>query len=317
MHTKLSIVSTLYESSDYILEFCARCSKAAQISYGNSYEIILVNDGSPDDSFKVALELSETNPHIKLINLSRNFGHYKAMMAGLGYASGQRIFLIDSDLEEDPECLNLFHEKMATENCDVVFGVQAERRGSWFNRMSGRVFYWLFNFMTGLKLPHNLLAARLMTREYVKALLLHEEREVFIAGLWHITGFRQISCPVKKHSSSESTYTFGKKIALIVDSITSFSQSPLVAIFYTGLVIFSLSVFYMVYIFFMRMFFDQIPSGWTSLILSIWLLGGLIILFMGVLGIYLAKVFSEVKRRPNSIVMSTHGFEKLTEVCDE
>lgn len=310
MSVKISVVSTLYKSSQHIGEFCLRSAESASKICGDDYEIILVNDGSPDDSLEIAIDLGKEDSHIKVVNLSRNFGHYKAMMTGLSYASGDRVFLIDSDLEEDPEYLNLFDEKMKLESCDVVFGVQSERRGSFLNRLSGKIFYLLFNFLTGLGMPQNLLAARLMSRAYVEALLLHKEREIFIAGLWHITGFNQIPCAVKKHNTSETTYTFKKKISLLVDSVTSFSHSPLVAIFYTGFFIFSISFVCMGYILFMRLIYGQSPGGWASLILSIWLLGGLIIFFMGIIGIYMSKIFSEVKQRPYTIIKSTHGFDQ-------
>jgi putative glycosyltransferase len=299
---KLTIVATLYQSSPYITEFHQRSSAIAKQFVGEDYEIVLVNDGSPDNSLDLAVQLTESDSHVVVVDLSRNFGHHKAMMTGLAHAKGERVFLIDSDLEEEPECLIAFAEQMQSEHCDVVYGVQEKRKGGWFERCSGQWFYRLFKALTGLALPENIVTARLMTRRYVDALLRHEEREVFMAGLWHITGFDQRPQVVKKHSTSETTYTFRKKMSLLVNSVTSFSNAPLVGIFYIGVLISLIAVIYIGYLSIQWMFLAKPLSGWTSVMASIWLLGGLIISFIGVVGVYLSKIFSETKQRPYTIV---------------
>ncbi|MBS0308519.1 MAG: glycosyltransferase family 2 protein, partial [Proteobacteria bacterium] len=238
---KLSIVATLYRSAPYIAEFCQRAANAARQVVGNEYEIVLVNDGSPDNSLELAVRLAQADSHVVVVDLSRNFGHHKAMMTGLAHAKGERVFLIDSDLEEDPAWLVEFSERMATERCDVVYGVQEKRKGGLLERWSGQWFYRLFRGVTGISLPENVVTARLMSRRYVQSLLQHEEREVCLAGLWVITGFDQVEHVIHKQSTSESTYTFSKKMALLVNSITSFSNAPLRGIFYFGVLVSSLS----------------------------------------------------------------------------
>jgi putative glycosyltransferase len=153
-----------------------------------------------------------------------------------------------------------------------------------------------------LELTSNIVVARLMTRRYVDALVKHEEYEVFMAGLWVITGFEQIAYKVKKHSTSETTYTITKKISQLVNSVTSFSNAPLVWIFFIGSVIFLLSAIYGVYLVVNWLFLSEPPSGYTSLMTSIWVLGGMIIAFLGVIGVYLSKIYSESKHRPYTIV---------------
>lgn len=303
---KLSIVATLYKSAAYVDEFCRRAAAVAQASVGDSYEIILVNDGSPDDSLARAIAMSRIDPHVTVVDLSRNFGHHKAMMTGLGQARSERVFLIDSDLEEEPEWLAAFERQMSEHNCDVVYGVQASRKGNWFERWSGRWFYVFFRLMTGLHLPENIVTARLMSRRYVDALLQHDEREVFIAGLWLITGFDQQPLQVDKHTSSATTYTLRSKMSLLVNSVTSFSNGPLIAVFYVGLAILVLAVCYIVYLVGHFLVLKTPPSGWTSVMASIWFLGGLIISFIGVVGIYLSKIYSETKRRPYTIIRQVH-----------
>lgn len=304
---KLSIVTTLYQSAPYITEFHQRATRVAIEQAGGDYEIIMVNDGSPDESLALAVGLTKSDPKVVVIDLSRNFGHHKAMMTGLAHAKGEHVFLIDSDLEEDPEYLLPFAEQMATEDCDVVYGMQEKRKGRWFERWTGQWFYSLFSLLTGLTLPQNVLTARLMTRRYVEALVLHREREIFIAGLWHITGFDQRARIVKKHSTSETTYTLRRKVAIMANSIASFSQAPLMGIFYLGLIISTLAALYAGYLVFRWAFLVKPLSGWTSVMASIWLLGGMIISFIGVVGIYLSKIYSESKQRPYTIIRKIYA----------
>lgn len=152
----------------------------------------MVNDGSPDQSLELAVELAGQDEHVVVVDLSRNFGHHKAMMTGLAHASGDLVFLIDCDLEESPEWLTEFADTMEEKQCDVVYGVQQQRKGGWFERVSGQCFWSLFNTLSDISLPANIVTARLMTRRYVEALLQHQEREVFMAGLWHITGMTKL-----------------------------------------------------------------------------------------------------------------------------
>ena len=303
---KLSIVATLYQSEPYIGEFHQRATAAAKRLAGDDYEIVLVNDGSPDNSLELAVQLTKTDSHVIVVDLSRNFGHHKAMMTGLAHTKGEQIFLIDSDLEEEPEYLTSFAKQMRSSMCDVVYGVQVRRKGGWFERWSGQCYYRLLNALTGLNLPENIVTARLMTRRYVDALMRHAEREVFIAGLWHITGFDQKPHLVKKHSTSETTYTLRSKLSILINSVTSFSNAPLVGIFYIGVVISLLAAFYTVYLVIQWTLLAKPLSGWTSVMASIWLLGGMIISFIGLIGIYLSKIFSESKQRPYTIVRNIY-----------
>lgn len=302
----ISIVATLYNSAPYLDEFYRRATETA-LKLGGDYEIVFVNDGSPDDSLKRAVRLCEADERVQVIDLSRNFGHHKAMMTGLIHARGDLVFLIDSDLEEEPEWLLSFAEKMRSNQCDVVYGVQARRKGGLFERWSGGLFYSLFRMLTGLDFPENMVTARLMSRRYVDALIQFEEREVFLPGLWHITGFEQLPYTVRKHSTSRTNYTFRKKAALAVNSITSFTNTPLIAIFYLGAFISLVSSLYIGFLLGRWMFFANPPLGWTSTMASIWLIGGLVILFIGIVGIYLSKVFFEAKQRPYTIIRQVFG----------
>jgi putative glycosyltransferase len=304
---KLSIVATLYQSAPYINEFHERASASAKRMVGDDYEIVLVNDGSPDNSLDLAIRLTEQDSHVVVVDLSRNFGHHKAMMAGLLNARGEQLFLIDSDLEEEPEWLLAFHDKLTKSGCDVVYGVQVARKGGWFERWSGEVYYKVLRTLLGINLPESVVTARLMTRRFVDALLQHDEREMFLGGLILQAGFDQVPLVVRKHSTSETTYTFKRKMALLINTVTSFSNVPLIMIFYFGLLISLFAGSYVIYITIRWIFFAAPPSGWTSVMASIWLLGGMIISFLGVIGIYLSKIFIETKRRPYTIIRRVYG----------
>ena len=302
---KISIVATLYRSADYINSFHQRVTDTV-CKITNDYEIILVNDGSPDNSLDVAIALANSDPHVMVVDLSKNFGHHKAMKTGLSYAKGDRIFLIDSDLEEEPEWLAEFSKVMKDSGCDMVFGMQKSRKGGWFERVSGAIFWRLFSFLTHIDFPQNPVTARLMSRRFVDALLEFKEREIFIHGLWHITGFEQRAVLITKHNTSPSTYTLGRKLALLSNSIVSFTNAPLVMIFQCGILIFLLSLAISGWLFYRWMFQSLAVAGWASVMVSVWMLGGLIISFIGVVGIYLSKIYTETKQRPFTIVRSIY-----------
>lgn len=299
---KLSIVTTLYKSAPYIVEFYQRASAAAHHLVGKDYELIFVNDGSPDNSLDMAVDLSAKDKHVTVIDLSRNFGHHKAMMTGLAHAIGDEIFLIDSDLEEDPGWLLNFSQQMKKEQCDVVYGVQEKRKGRFFERWAGGLFYYIFRTLTGLNMPNNIVVARLMTKRYVHALIQHQETEVFMAGLLFITGFYQCSHKIVKNNKKTTTYTFRKKISQFVNAITSFSSAPLTGIFFIGCIIFFLSSLYACFLIAQWLLFSTPPTGYTSLMVSTWVLGGIIIAFLGVIGMYLSKIYLETKKRPYTII---------------
>lgn len=301
----LSIVTTLYNSAPFLEDFHNRIVAVADRITAD-YEIILVNDGSPDDSLEVAISLCERDDRIKVLELSRNFGHHKAMMTGLSHAIGDLVFLIDSDLEEEPELLETFYDRLKSAGADVVFGVQQKRKGRFLERVSGAVYFKAFNILSSYPIPQNHITARLMKKRYVAALLQHQEREFVISGLWAITGFKQVPLVVRKLSRTTSNYNLSRKISHFVNAVTSFSSKPLVFIFYLGCVILLVSSIAALDLLIRRMFFGVLLAGWPSLIISVWLLGGLTIFCLGLIGIYLSKIFIEVKHRPYTIVRTVY-----------
>ncbi len=305
---RISVVSSIYNSAEFIPELHRRlCETLERIT--DDYEIILVNDGSPDASLAVALEIIEKGQsHLKLIDLARNCGQHKALITGLKHATGDIIFMMDSDLEEEPEWIELFwaeYQKSKAE-VDVIYGVQSTRRGKLYERLSGRTFYKVFNLLSSVKVQNNPTPFRLMTRRYVDALIQFKEQEVFFLGISLLAGFEQRSIQVEKHNSSSTTYNIIKKIDQFINAITSFSKRPLMFVFYLGAIISLLSFIFLLVILAQYLFFGIGVEGWTSLIVSIWLVGGIMIFCTGIIGIYLSKIFIEVKNRPYSIIKKVY-----------
>ena len=301
---KISVISTLYQSERTLHRLYKLVSNEIKKITAKDYEIIFVNDGSPDSSFAIAKKIAARDHHLSVIELSRNYGHHQAIMTGLSVAQGELVFLIDSDLEEEPGWLSIFHKILTKEKCDVVYGVAKERKGTLFEKITGFIFYRVFRIITGLDQPNNICTARLMKRKYVKALLMHSEKEINFGGLCLITGFHQFAEPVEKNNSSPTSYSLAKKMSHTINAITSFSNKPLIFIFYAGAMLSTTAVGYITYLLYRYFFIATPPDGYMSIVASIWLFSGLIIFFNGIQGIYLSKVYLESKSRPLSIIRS-------------
>jgi len=303
---RVSIVTSMFRSAAFLEEFYRRCVIAVS-ALTSSYEIVLVNDGSPDDSLAIALTLRERDPRVRIIDLSRNFGHHKALMTGLMYARGDLMYLVDCDLEEEPEWLLRFHEAMVRSRADVVYGVQASRNDSALLRASAALFYRVFNRLLAEPIPMNVVTARLMTRRYVEALVQHRDREICIAGLWVITGFDQRSMEIVKGRRQGSTYTMRRRVSALVNAVTSFSNRPLIYIFHIGIAVMLLSMAFGTALVWWSLSNHIGVPGFASVMVSVWFLGGLTIFCLGIIGIYLAKVFTEIKDRPYTVVRAEYG----------
>lgn len=302
----LSIVTTLYRSRQYVERFHAEACRVAD-AIGLTFEIVLVNDGSPDDSLDVARAIHDRDPRVKVVDLSRNFGHHRALMTAFACASADLVYVTDVDLEEPMDFLKTCHERFRQGDCDVVYGYQAERRGTWLTRLTGELFWKAFNFLCNTKLPRNLVTARLASRRYVTSLLEHREHDPYIVGLWVTTGYNQVGLPIDKEYTGVSTYNTLRRIRLAVHSIVSFSSRPLLLSAGIGLAICMLASIYVLYLIGQWVILGNPIEGWTSLIVSVWFLGGINLFFIGLVGLYISKIFAEVKQRPNAIIRQVYG----------
>lgn len=305
---QLSIVTTVFRSATFLDEFYVRITEAAR-KLGVSYELLFINDGSPDDSAKVLSAIAAKDPRVFVIHLSRNFGHHEAAFEGLLRARGEIVYIIDCDLEEQPEWLTDFWAAIkADPSKDLVYGVGADRTGSTFNRLSGRLFYKLFNLVSDFTIPENVMTTRIMTRRYIEALSGFSERMVVMAGIYEMVGFRSSALVKQKSSKRGSSYSFLRRYRLMINSIVSFSSIPLELVFYTGLAITTLSVLISMWLLYGWLVTDLIVPGWVSIVMSIWLVGGIVISFLGIISIYLSVIFKEVKARPRTIVKEVENY---------
>ncbi len=304
---QISIVATMYRSRVFLERFLAECLQALGELQCTAFEMVLVNDGSPDDSLAYAIERRKDIPQLVVVDLSRNFGHHYAMQAGLSHARGDLIFLIDCDLEVSPLKLPEFKRKLDASSSDMVYGYQEARKGGFFEKASGGFFYKAFNLLSDVKIPENIATERIMTRRYVDALLQLGDRNLFLGGMMSWAGFQQLGLPLTKtQREGKSSYTLLRRIHLMVNAVSSFSSQPLVWMFNIGLTITTLSFLFVSYLVLRKIFFDDALLGFTSMVALTALSLGIMTTGLGIIGIYLGKVFTQVQNRPTYIVKDVY-----------
>ena len=312
----VSVVSTLFYSETFLDEFLTRTLAAIKTLKISRFEIILVNDGSPDKSLEKAREAQKAIPQIRIIDLSRNFGHHNAMLAGLTYSTGNYVFLIDSDLEESPELLVDFYKLLRQKKeVDVVFGYQEKRKGKLPERLLGYVFYSTVRKINKNAINRNVSTVRLMSRRYVDALLLFVERETPISVLWDNTGFAQLPFPIEKKSNSgrKSTYSLVSKLKLALSMFLIVGYGPIVIVSAFLILTFIAALLVGTYIAVMVLSGALVMSGWTSLMLSMWMLGIINLTISAIIALYVANIYSESKARPKFIVRDLMNGETRNE----
>lgn len=300
----------MYRSSEFISEFYDRVKLTLRRVGIADYEIIFVNDGSPDSSLVSARKLIELDRKVKVVDLSKNFGHHKAMMAGLAQVNKELTFLIDIDLEEPPELLSELMKEMNDTEADLVYGVQRKRKGKFFERFSGFVYYTFVKLLAEYSIQRNHSTIRLMTDEYRKSLLLYAEKETPISVIWEDVGYKQTPLIFDKgvRPRSKSTYSFGRKVSLSIKMLASLGTKPLLIVYWMGTSMVLLSVVVGLFVSYQAVVNDQIFEGWVSIILSIWFLGGLNSAYLGIVGIYISNIVREVKNRPLYIIKKVYEF---------
>ena len=303
---KLSVVTSMYKSEIFVKDFHAAISQVAA-SITDDLEIIFVDDGSPDRSAQAVQEIIAADPRVRLIKLSRNFGQSVAMLAGLTKARGDLIYTSDIDLEDPPELLARFHELMnADRSVQSVYGYMAQRKGALLERVLGKIFYAVLAFLAQEKIPHQVWS-RLMTRRFVDSVLcFSEEYHLFWSGLFHIVGFKQLAVPVQRRKTGKTSYSYAKKIDLAFSAVTSFSMAPLEIIFLSGLLVSFASFLCGMYLIW-RHFQGGLVPGWASIVLSVLFTGGITNLSIGLIGLYVGRIFIQSKRRPQFFIEEELG----------
>ena len=302
------MVTPVYRSLAYLPAFIDETLAAVRaVGAEASWELVFVIDGSPDESLAYLIERKREVPQIVILEFSRNFGHHPAILAGLTAARGERVFLIDNDLEVRPAVMVDFWQRMGETAVDVVYAYQAERAGGAVRKRTGGLFYALINSLSDTRVPPNILTERLMTHSYVRALASVGDYNLFLGGLMYWVGFRQLGVPVEKTVKKTSTYSLLRRVQLALNAITSFSSRPLTFMFQVGAVISSVSFGYGLYLVLRKLVMGPgVSLGYTSLATLVLFSTGLIITSLGTIGIYLGKVYQQTQARPRYIVKEWH-----------
>ncbi|KQM27623.1 MULTISPECIES: glycosyltransferase family 2 protein [unclassified Sphingomonas] len=305
----LSIVVPCYNEAACLDVLHARISAAAHAVVGDDHEIVLVNDGSRDQSWAVMERLAAADPRLVAINLSRNHGHQLALTAGLDLCAGERILIIDADLQDPPELLADMIATMESEGADVVYAVRRKREGeTFFKKLTAAAFYRVLDRVTDTPIPLDTGDFRLMSRRALDAFLSLPEQARFIRGMVAWVGFRQVPFPYDRDErlAGESKYPLGKMIRFALDAVTGFSTAPLRLASHMGLVLTGLSLLLFAYIA-IGWISGSAVQGWTSTMLVVVFLGAVQMFVLGMIGEYLGRLYVESKRRPLYLVADVAG----------
>ncbi|HMU83094.1 MAG TPA: glycosyltransferase family 2 protein [Leptospiraceae bacterium] len=310
----ISIVVPVYFEEELIAEFYSRMHPVMnQLKSRFDTELIFINDGSKDRSLEILLELTKKDSRVRILDFSRNFGHQRAITAGIDYADGDAVVIIDSDLQDPPEVIPEMIAKWE-EGYDVVGGTRKARKGETaFKLFTARIFYRLLNSLSEIPLPLDTGDFRLMDRKVVKVIRTMKEEGRYVRGLIVWAGFRQSSVLYERDArfAGETKYSLKRMLGLALDAITSFSEKPLMLAVQLGLFITAGSFLAMLYLLISRILRpESVVAGWTSLFVAILFVGGVQILVVGILGVYIGRIYRESRDRPLYIVQETYGFKK-------
>lgn len=297
----LSVVTAMYKSAGFVRPFYEAVSDVAKKLAGDDWEIVFVDDRSPDDSASIVEALIADDRHVRLVQLSRNFGQSAAMLAGLRKAKGDYVYTSDIDLEDPIELLPKFYEMMQTEpRTESVYGFMAKRKGTFGERVLGTMFYRVLSALSRERIPDQVWA-RLMTRKFVDAVLAFSEYHLFWSGILHTVGFKQERVPVDRKKTGKTSYNFTRRLQLALTAITSFSSGPLYFVFLMGFAVSVLSVLGMLALLIQHLSGGVVP-GWASIVCSVLFMGGVTNLSIGLIGVYVGRIFVQTKRRPHFLV---------------
>jgi polyisoprenyl-phosphate glycosyltransferase len=295
---ELSVVIPVYNEVDNIPVLYGRLVAVLEGANIN-FEIVFVDDGSGDESVRRLNELGAADKRVVVIELARNFGHQVAITAGLDFARGRAIAVMDADLQDPPEVLPKFIAKWR-EGHDVVYAIREHRKEGWLKRTSYKVFYRLLRRVSNIEIPLDAGDFCVMDRRVVDMLKNMPERNRFVRGIRSWVGFSQVGLPFERHArhAGTSKYTFGRLMLLALDGLISFSYVPLRVITGLGLSVSCLSLFLAVFFFVKKLLYGLSPPGYASIIVSIFFLAGIQLITLGVIGEYVGRIFEEAKRRP-------------------
>lgn len=299
----LSVVVPCYNEEESVAELHKRVKAVCEKARVKTYEIILVNDGSKDQTLAKMKDLAAKDPNLVVVNLSRNHGHQLALSAGLSEAKGEYIFVLDADLQDPPELLHDMLE-MARSGVDVVYGQRVTRAGeTWFKLFTSKAFYRVLSYMSDTEIPENVGDFRLMSRRVLDKLLSMPEQQRFIRGMISWIGFEQRAYPYERDPrfAGVTKYPFSKLVSFAIDAISSFSIKPLriaIPFAFMAAVLAGILGLYA----FASYFFGGTVTGWASLASIITFFSAVQLICIALIGEYIGRTYIEVKRRPLYII---------------
>jgi len=302
MNFSVSVVIPCFNEKDNIEILYRHLSKVLEIY--PELELIFVDDGSTDATLEAIRSVAEKDPGVRYISLSRNFGHQYALKAGLDHAGGDCVISMDADMQHPPELIPVMIEKWR-EGYEVVNTIRGDQKSlSASKKFSSGLFYFIINRLSSVEIKPGIADFRLLDRKVVDALKQFSENHIFLRGLIPWMGFRQTSVhfePAERHKGT-TKYTFTRMLRLALDGITSFSSRPLYLSIALGSIIAGIAFLYGIYAVYVHLFTDDALPGWTSITASVLFIGGIQLIMLGIIGIYLGKLFIENKKRPNYII---------------
>jgi polyisoprenyl-phosphate glycosyltransferase len=307
----LSVVAPVYNEEAILPEFYRRVC-AALDGASLDWELVLVNDGCRDRSPEIMRELHEQDPRVRVVSFARNFGHQVAITAGMDYASGDAVAVIDSDLQDPPEVILDLLAKWR-EGYQVIYAIRSERKGeTWFKEFTAKAFYRIIFSITDINIPMDTGDFRLMDRKVVGALKTMREKHRFMRGLSVWVGFKQTGVQYVRAEryAGETKYPLKKMLKFALDGITSFSYLPLQLATYAGFLLAGISVLGIIIAIVLRLLGHDALKGQATTLVSVLFLGGVQLIFLGIIGEYLGRIYDEVKGRPLYIVGEALGFEE-------
>lgn len=305
MHPFLSIVSPVYRAENLLEELVSRIDNAVS-KITSSYEIILVDDFSPDQSWNKIVEISKNNSNVRGFKLSKNFGQHYAITAGLNQVTGDYVVVLDCDLQDQPEEIEkLFNESQ--KGFDIVLARRYERKDSLYKKTVSKLFYKTLSYLTGTKQDATVANFGIYSKQVINEVVKLEEKIKYFPTMVKWVGFSTSFVNVEHASRSEgkSNYNLKKLLNLALDIILAYSDKPLRLIIKFGLSIALISFAMVVYVLYEKVTGKVSVSGYASLIISIWFLSGCLLTTLGVVGLYIGKIFEGVKNRPSYIIEKT------------
>jgi polyisoprenyl-phosphate glycosyltransferase len=306
-----SVVVPFYNEQEVVEESYYRLKKAMD-AINESYELIFVNDGSRDRTGSIISKICESDNTVKFIDFSRNFGHQVAITAGMDFAEGEAIVVIDGDLQDPPEVIYKMIEKWR-EGYDVVYGKRIERKGdTFFKKLSAAVFYRFLKKMTDVDIPVDTGDFRLIDRKVCEALKQINERNRYIRGIISWLGFKQTGVEFvrEKRFAGVTKYPLKKMLKFASDAITSFSYKPLKLATYVGFFMSILSFIYLLVVLYLKLFTNSTIQGWTSILVVSLFSNGVILMMLGIIGEYIGRIYDEAKGRPLYLIRQLKNFSE-------